>query len=99
MGWPFALHLPGQEMARSAELTITRTSLMPAMTTVRTPTTVRLQRVLTLNGRVHALMALRLDAHACPAPDFAALNRSRWRIETSEVKRRLPAMRRGALKK
>ena len=48
---------------------------------VRTPTTVRLVRVLTPNGRVHVLMTSLLDAQAYPASDFAALYHSRWRIE------------------
>ena len=47
----------------------------------RTPTTVRLVRVLTPNGRVHVLMTSLLDAQAYPASDFAALYHSRWRIE------------------
>ena len=53
----------------------------------RTPTTVRLVRVLTPNGRVHVVMTSLLDAAAYPAADFAALYHCRWRIE--EAFRRL----------
>jgi hypothetical protein len=45
------------------------------------PTTVRLIRVVTPNGRVHALMTSLLDAEAYPAADFGALYHQRWRIE------------------
>lgn len=46
-----------------------------------TPTTVRLVRVVTPNGRVHALITSLLDATAYPAEGFADLYHSRWRIE------------------
>ena len=46
-----------------------------------TPTTVRLVRVVTPNGRVHASITSLLDATAFPAEGFADLNHSRWRIE------------------
>ncbi len=45
------------------------------------PTTVRVIRVVTPNGRVHALMTSLLDAETYPAADFGALYHSRWRIE------------------
>lgn len=47
----------------------------------RTPTRVRLVRVVTPNGRVHVLMTSLLDSTAYPAAAFAALYHSRWRIE------------------
>lgn len=47
----------------------------------RTPTTVRLVRVVTPNGRVHAVITSLLDAQAYPAQTFSALYHSRWRIE------------------
>jgi hypothetical protein len=46
-----------------------------------TPTTVRLVRVQTPNGRVHVVMTSLLDATTFPATSFAALYHSRWRIE------------------
>ena len=46
-----------------------------------TPTTVRLVRVVTPNGRVHAVITSLLDATAYPAEGFADLYHSRWRIE------------------
>jgi hypothetical protein len=46
-----------------------------------TPTTVRLVRVVTPNGRVHAVITSLLDATAYPAAGFADLYHSRWRIE------------------
>lgn len=46
-----------------------------------TPTRVRLVRVVTPNGRVHALITSLLDATTYPAGDFADLYHSRWRIE------------------
>ncbi len=52
-----------------------------------TPTTVRLVRVLTPNGRVHVVMTSLLDAVAFPAAAFGALYHGRWRIE--EAFRRL----------
>jgi len=45
------------------------------------PTTVRLVRVVTPNGRTHVLMTSLLDAGTYPASNFAALYHSRWRIE------------------
>jgi len=45
------------------------------------PTTVRVIRVVTPNGRVHALMTSLLDTETYPAADFGALYHSRWRIE------------------
>lgn len=45
------------------------------------PTQVRLVRVVTPNGRVHAVITSLMDATAYPAEDFAALYHSRWRIE------------------
>ena len=47
----------------------------------RTPTTVRLVRVVTPNGRLQVVMTSLLDRMAYPAADFAALYHSRWRIE------------------
>jgi hypothetical protein len=46
-----------------------------------TPTPVRLVRVVTPNGRVHAVITSLLDAAAYPAEGFADLYHSRWRIE------------------
>lgn len=46
-----------------------------------TPTTVRLVRVVTPNGRVHVVITSLLDATAYPAEGFADLYHSRWRIE------------------
>lgn len=45
------------------------------------PTQVRLVRVVTPNGRVHAVITSLLDATAYPAAGFADLYHSRWRIE------------------
>lgn len=45
------------------------------------PTTVRLVRVITPNGRVQAMITSLLDVTAFPAADFAALYHRRWRIE------------------
>ena len=47
----------------------------------RTPTQVRLVRVVTPNGRVHVLMTSLLDAAGYPAASFADLYHRRWRIE------------------
>ncbi|MBO3701939.1 MAG: IS4 family transposase [Candidatus Accumulibacter sp.] len=52
-----------------------------------TPTTVRLVRVTTPNGRQHVVMTSLLDAVAFPAAVFGALYHVRWRIE--EAFRRL----------
>ena len=52
-----------------------------------TPTTVRLVRVVTPNGRQHVVMTSLLDAVAFPAVVFGALYHGRWRIE--EAFRRL----------
>jgi hypothetical protein len=46
-----------------------------------TPTQVRLVRVVTPKGRVHAVITSLLDAAAFPAERFADLYHSRWRIE------------------
>ena len=46
-----------------------------------TPTTVRLVRVVTPNGRVHVVMTSLLDTIAFPAAAFAAWYHSRWRID------------------
>jgi hypothetical protein len=46
-----------------------------------TPTQVRLVRVVTPNGRVHAVITSLLDAAAYPTQGFADLYHSRWRIE------------------
>ena len=48
---------------------------------VAKPSRVRLIRVVTPNGRVHALMTSLLDAKAFPAESFGALYHGRWRIE------------------
>ena len=48
---------------------------------VQAPTVVRLVRVVTPNGRIHAVITSLKDAVAYPATDFAALYHSRWRIE------------------
>ncbi|PKM10770.1 MAG: hypothetical protein CVV13_11740 [Gammaproteobacteria bacterium HGW-Gammaproteobacteria-3] len=45
------------------------------------PTTARLIRVVTPNGRCHVLMTSLLDSATSPVSDFAALYHSRWRIE------------------
>jgi hypothetical protein len=57
----------------------------------RQPSTVRLIRVVTPNGRVHAVMTSLLDPHAYPAADFADLYHARWRIEEAfkRIKHRL----------
>jgi hypothetical protein len=47
----------------------------------RTPTAVRLVRVVTPNGRVHAVMTSLMDAARFPAEHFADLYHQRWRIE------------------
>lgn len=47
----------------------------------RTPTQVRLVRVVTPNGRIHVVMTSLLDAVVCPAAAFLDLYHSRWRIE------------------
>ena len=56
-----------------------------------TPTTVRLVRVVTPNGRVHVVMTSLLDAAIYPAADFAALYHGRWRVEEAfkRIKHRL----------
>ena len=56
-----------------------------------TPTTVRLVRVVTPNGRVHVVMTSLLDTIVFPAAAFAAWYHSRWRIEEAflRVKHRL----------
>ena len=46
-----------------------------------TPTTVRLVRVVTPNGRVHVVMTSLLDSGAFPATGFGALYHGRWRVE------------------
>jgi hypothetical protein len=46
-----------------------------------TPTTVRLVRVVTPNGRVHVVMTSLLDSTAFPAVVFASLYHGRWRVE------------------
>ena len=45
------------------------------------PSTVRLVRVVTPNGRIYAVMTSLLDGIAYPATDFSGLYHSRWRIE------------------
>lgn len=47
----------------------------------RTPTTVRLVRVVTPKGRIHAVMTSLLDGVVYPAAGFADLYHQRWRIE------------------
>jgi Transposase DDE domain len=47
----------------------------------RVPTAVRLIRVVTPNGKIHALMTSLFDELAYPAAEFAALYHGRWRIE------------------
>jgi len=56
-----------------------------------TPTTVRLVRVVTPNGRIHVVMTSLLDPVAFPAAAFADLYHGRWRIEEAykRVKHRL----------
>ena len=46
-----------------------------------TPTTVRLVRVVTPNGRVHVVMTSLLDPVTFPAAAFADLYHGRWRID------------------
>lgn len=48
---------------------------------LRTSTSVRLVRVVTPNGRIHAVMTSLLDAVAYPAETFSELYHQRWRIE------------------
>lgn len=57
----------------------------------RTPTTVRLVRVVTPNGRVYAVMTSLLDPLSYPAAAFADLYHRRWRIEEAfkRLKQRL----------
>ncbi|MFZ4539762.1 transposase [Propionivibrio sp.] len=57
----------------------------------KTPTTVRLVRVVTPNGRVHVVMTSLLDPVRYPASEFAALYHGRWRIEEAfkRIKHRL----------
>jgi hypothetical protein len=45
------------------------------------PSTVRLVRIITPNGKIYVVTASLLDSAAYPAGDFAALYHSRWRIE------------------
>lgn len=47
----------------------------------RTPTTVRLVRVVTPNGRIHAVMTSLMDPAAYPVEAFGELYHARWRIE------------------
>ena len=56
-----------------------------------TPTTVRLVRVATPNGRVHVVMTSLLDPVTFPAAAFAELYHGRWRIEEAfkRIKHRL----------
>jgi hypothetical protein len=56
-----------------------------------TPTTVRLVRVVTPNGRVHVVMTSLFDPVAFPAAAFADLYHGRWRIEEAfkRIKHRL----------
>lgn len=56
-----------------------------------TPTTVRLVRVVTPNGRVHVVMTSLIDAAQYPAAVFAALYHGRWRVEEAfkRIKHRL----------
>ena len=57
----------------------------------RQPSTVRLIRGVTPNGRVHVVMTSLRDPIAYPAADFAALYHARWRIEEAfkRIKHRL----------
>lgn len=57
----------------------------------RQPSTVRLVRVVTPNGRVQVVMTSLLDSTAYPAADFADLYHARWRIEEAfkRIKHRL----------
>ena len=48
---------------------------------LRTPTQVRLVRVVTANARVRVVLTSLLDTAAYPAADFAVLYHARWRIE------------------
>ena len=56
-----------------------------------TPTTVRLVRVLTPNGRVHVVMTSLFDPLRFPANAFADLYHGRWRVEKAfkRIKHRL----------
>jgi hypothetical protein len=56
-----------------------------------TPTTVRLIRVVTPNGRIHVVMTSLLDPAAFPANAFAHLYHGRWRVEEAfkRIKHRL----------
>lgn len=56
-----------------------------------TPTSVRLVRVVTPNGKVHVVMTSLFDSVAFPAEAFAQLYHGRWRIEEAykRIKRRL----------
>jgi hypothetical protein len=56
-----------------------------------TPTTVRLVRVVTPNGRVYVVMTSLLDTVAFPAIDFVNLYHGRWRVEEAfkRIKHRL----------
>jgi len=47
----------------------------------KTPTVVRLVRIITPNGRIYVVMTSLLDGIAYPASDFSSLYHSRWRIE------------------
>lgn len=57
----------------------------------RKPTTVRLIRVVTPNGKCHVVMTSLLDSSTYPATDFADLYHARWRIEEAfkRIKHRL----------
>jgi Transposase DDE domain len=57
----------------------------------RKPTTVRLIRVVTPNGKVQVVMTSLLDSSTYPAADFADLYPARWRIEEAfkRIKHRL----------
>jgi hypothetical protein len=57
----------------------------------RKPTTVRLIRVVTPNGKVQVVMTSLLDSPTYPAADFADLYHARWRIEEAfkRIKHRL----------
>lgn len=63
-----SLEAPNEQDARDYEL-------------ARTPTTVRLIRDVTPNGRVRVLMTSLLDSQRYPAGSFGALYHQRWRIE------------------
>lgn len=57
----------------------------------RKPTTVRLIRVVTPNGKCHVVMTSLLDSSTYPATGFADLYHARWRIEEAfkRIKHRL----------